>query len=72
MAHGGEPREFLPVPNQHLLPDDLPDDLGADAEQHGERAVGVVEAVQQNFHHPSLLLSYQPVMISSENLRFKV
>ena len=41
-------REDLPVLHQHLLPDDLADDLRADAEQDGDGGVGVVEAVQQN------------------------
>ena len=41
-------REDLPVLHQHLLPDDLADDLRADAEQDGDGRVGVVEAVQQN------------------------
>ena len=50
----------LPVLDQHLLPDDLPDDLPADATQLGERGVGIMEAVQQNLGHLSLLLSYQP------------
>ena len=50
----------LPVLDQHLLPDDLPDDLPADATQLGERGVEIVEAVQQNLGHLSLLLSYQP------------
>ena len=51
--------ENLPVLHQ-LLPDDLPHDLSVDAEQLGEWGVGVVEAVQQNLRHLSLLLSYQP------------
>ena len=38
----------LPVLDQHLLPDDFPHDLRADAEQLGEWGVKVVEAVQQN------------------------
>ena len=49
--------EHLPVPNQHPLPDDLPKNIRADASQHGEWAVGIVEAVQQNLRHLSLLLS---------------
>ena len=40
------------------LPNDLPDDLSADAKQHEEWGVGIVEAVQQNLGHLSLLLSY--------------
>ena len=54
--------EDLPVLDQHLLPDDLPDDFPADATQLGERgvAVGIVEAVQQNLGDLSLLLSYHP------------
>ena len=40
-------REDLPVLNE-LLPDDLPYDLRANAEQLGDGGVGVVEAVQQN------------------------
>ena len=39
--------EDLPVLHQ-LLPDDLPHDLHADAEQLGDGGVRVVEAVQQN------------------------
>ena len=38
--------EDLPVLHQHFLPDDLPDDLVADAKQHGEWGVAIVEAVQ--------------------------
>ena len=38
----------LPVLDQHLLPDDFPHDLRADAKQLGDGGVGVVEAVQQN------------------------
>ena len=53
-------RENLPVLNQHLLPDDFPHDLRADAEQLGDGGVGVVEAVQQNLRYLSLLLPYQP------------
>merc|ERR1719264_1542077 len=53
-------REDLPVAGQHLLPDDLPHDLHADAEQLGDGRVRVVEAVQQNLRHLSLLLPYQP------------
>jgi len=53
-------REDLPVLHQ-LLPDDLPHDLSADAEQLGEGGVGVVEAVQQNLRHLSLLFPYQPL-----------
>ena len=56
-------RENLPVLHQ-LLPDDLPHDLRADAEQLGDGRVRVVEAVQQNLWHLSLLLPYQPVRIS--------
>ena len=52
--------EDLPVLHQ-LLPDDLPHDLRVDAEQLGDGGVRVVEAVQQNLRHLSLLLSYQPV-----------
>ena len=52
-------REDLPVLHQ-LLPDDLPHDLSADAEQLGEGGAGVVEAVQQNLRHLSLLFPYQP------------
>ena len=48
-------REDLPVLYQ-LLPDDLPHDLPADAEQLGHGGVGVVEAVQQDLRHLSLLL----------------
>ena len=40
-------REDLPVLHQ-LLPDDLPHDLCADAEQLGDGGVRVVEAVQQH------------------------
>ena len=40
-------RKDLPVLHQ-LLPDDLPHDLLADAEQLGDGGVRVVEAVQQN------------------------
>ena len=53
-------RENLPVLNQHLLPDDFPHDLRADAEQLGDGGVGVVEAVQQNLRYLSFLLPYQP------------
>ena len=53
-------RVDLPVLHQHLLPDDLAHDLRADAEQVGEWGVRVVEAVQQNLGHLSLLLPYQP------------
>ena len=53
-------REDLPVSGQHLLPDDLPHDLRVDAEQLGDGGVRVVEAIQQNLRHLSLLLSYQP------------
>ena len=49
----------LPVLYQ-LLPDDLPHDLRVDAEQLGDGGVRVVEAVQQNLRHLSLLFSYQP------------
>ena len=56
-------KEDLPVLHQHLLPDDLADDLRADAEQDGDGGVGVVEAVQQNLWHLSLLLPYEPVRI---------
>ena len=56
-------REDLPVPDQHLLPDDLPHDLRVDAEQLGDGGVRVVEAVQQNLRHLSLLLPYQPEKI---------
>ena len=52
-------REDLPVLYQ-LLPDDLPHDLRVDAEQLGDGGVRVVEAVQQNLRHLSLLLPYQP------------
>ena len=55
-------REDLPVLHQ-LLPDDLPHDLRADAEQLGDGGVGVVEAVQQNLGHLSLLIPYQPERI---------
>ena len=41
-------REELPVSGQHLLPDDLPQDLDVDTEQLGDGGVRVVEAVQQN------------------------
>ena len=41
--------EDLPVPNQHPLPDDLPKNIRADTSQHGKWAVGIVEAIQQNF-----------------------
>ena len=47
----------MPVLYQ-LLPDDLPHDLRADAEQLGDGGVRVVEAVQQNLRHLSLLLPY--------------
>ena len=40
--------EDLPVLYKHLLPDDFPHDLRADAEQLGDGGVRVVEAVQQN------------------------
>ena len=63
-------REDLSVLYQ-LLPDDLPHDLRADAEQLGDGGVGVVEAVQQNLRHLSLLLPYQPERIrkfSMQNL----
>ena len=56
-------REDLPVPSQHLLPDDLPQDLRMDTEQLGDGGVRVVEAVQQNLRHLSLLLLYQPERI---------
>ena len=56
-------REELPVPGQHLLPDVLPHDLRVDAEQLGDGGVRVVEAVQQNLRHLSLLLPYQPERI---------
>ena len=56
-------REELPVPGQHLLPDDLPHDLRVDAEQLEDGGVRVVEAVQQNLRHLSLLLPYQPARI---------
>ena len=49
-------REDLPVPGQHLLPDNFPHDLRVDAEQLGDGGVRVVEAVQQNLRHLSLLL----------------
>ena len=55
-------REDLPVLYQ-LLPDDLPHDLRVDAEQLGDGGVRVVEAVQQNLRHLSLLLPYQPERI---------
>ena len=41
-------REDMPVLYKHLLPDDFPNDLRADAEQLGDGGVRVVEAVQQN------------------------
>ena len=56
--------EDLPVLDQ-LLPDDLPHDLRPDAEQLGEGGVGVVEAVQQDLGHLSLLLP----LSSRENQR---
>ena len=56
-------REDLPVLDQHLLPDDLAHDLHADAKQVGEWGVRVVEAVQQNLRHLSLLSPYQPERI---------
>ena len=56
-------REDLPVLYKHLLPDDFPHDLRADAEQLGDGGVRVVEAVQQNLRHLSLLLPYQPERI---------
>ena len=52
-------REDLPVLDQ-LLPDDFSHDLHVDAQQLGDWGVRVVEAVQQNLGHLSLLLSYQP------------
>ena len=50
----------LPVLDQHLLPDDFPHDLRADAKQLGDGGVGVVEAVQQHLRHLPLLLPHQP------------
>jgi len=41
-------RKYLPVLDQHLLPDDFAHDLRADAEQLGDGGVRVVEANQQN------------------------
>ena len=52
-------REDLPVLDQ-LLPDDFSHDLHADAQQLGDWGVRVVEAVQQDLGHLSLLLPYQP------------
>ena len=54
--------EDLPVLCQ-LLPDYFPHDLRADAEQLVDGGVRVVEAVQQNLRHLSLLLPYQPERI---------
>ena len=53
-------RVELPFRGQHLLPDDVPDDIFIDREQLGERGVGVLEPVQQHLRHLSLLLPYQP------------
>ena len=51
---------------EHLPPDDIPDDVCADAKQHREWGVRVIEAVQQNFHNlPAVLLFHPPVIISS-------
>ena len=58
-------REDLPVLHQ-LLPDDLPHDLSADAEQLGDGGVGVVEALQQNL---SLLLPCQPERIRKSTMQ---
>ena len=58
-------REDLPIPSQHLLPDNIPENIGADTSQHGEWAGGIMEAVQQHLRHLSLLLSYhQPGKIT--------
>ena len=59
----------LPVLDQHLLPDDLAHDLHADAKQVGEWGVRVVEAVQQNLRHLSLLSRYQPERIRNFSLK---
>ena len=61
-------RNYLPVLYQ-LLPDDLAHDLRADAEQVGEWGVRVVEAVQQNLGHLSLLSRYQPGRIRQFDLK---
>ena len=60
-------REDLPVLHQ-LLPDDLPHDLLVDAEQLVDGGVGVVEAVQQNLGHMSLLIPYQPERIRKSTI----
>ena len=62
MSTGLLTREDLPVLDQ-LLPDYFPHNLRADAEQLGDGGVRVVEAVQQNLRHQSLLLLYQPERI---------
>ena len=62
-------REDLPVFYQHLLPDDLPHYLRVDAEQLGDGGVRVVEAVQQNLWHLSLLLPYQPERVIGQPKR---
>ena len=49
-------REGLPLVDQHLLPDDLPHHLLADAPQHWEWAPLVVKALKQHLGHLSLLL----------------
>ena len=64
-------REDLPVLHQ-LLPDHLPHDLRADAEQLGDGGVGVVEAFQQNLRDLSLLLAYQPERIMKFAMQTKV
>ena len=56
-------RNYLPVLYQ-LLPDDFPHDLRADAQQLGNGGVRVVEAVQQNLGHLSLLLSVRNKIVT--------